>query len=360
MSGAFAGAGVTWVRDSGKFFLMDQGYSGPPGVWKLDPADPVGTIQGVPWQGDPIPDHTTDGWSIVWDPDSNCFWVGAFVDGPLVGGNFLLRYVWDGQRWVWAGTPGDSWLAGTGSNGGGLNCLWIAGMEKHQGNGLYYAAPVHSSPSELNHVVRFDPYAKTSHGRVAHGDQTSERGCALVPYDSNYILTCGWNRVTFCKRDSTGLLLDSVQAPVDGPADWSLHVPRNISPDDTVCVFCMNSDAHNTLQRVSLGMVWSQLVSVGVEEEQRAVHSRQPTATICQGILTLPRDMSRLGHEPDSPDGIGSCPALLDIMGRWVMGLAPGPNDIRDLAPGVYFVREEGPRGQGSEGSSVRKVVIQR
>ena len=51
---------------------------------------------------------------------------------------------------------------------------------------------------------------------------------------------------------------------------------------------------------------------------------------------------------------------LLDICGRKVMDLQPGDNDIRHLAPGVFFVREEGPRIHGSEGSSVRKVVIQR
>ncbi|UCG44377.1 MAG: T9SS type A sorting domain-containing protein [candidate division WOR-3 bacterium] len=50
---------------------------------------------------------------------------------------------------------------------------------------------------------------------------------------------------------------------------------------------------------------------------------------------------------------------LLDITGRKVMGLQPGPNNIRHLAPGVYFIGE-GPRIQGSEGPSVRKVVIQR
>jgi len=50
---------------------------------------------------------------------------------------------------------------------------------------------------------------------------------------------------------------------------------------------------------------------------------------------------------------------MLDIAGRMVMNLQPGQNDIRHLAPGVYFLRE-GPRGQGAEGSSVRKIVIQR
>jgi hypothetical protein len=76
-------------------------------------------------------------------------------------------------------------------------------------------------------------------------------------------------------------------------------------------------------------------------------------------VLWLPEDMTRLGHDPDSPDGIGSCPALLlDVAGRKVMELQRGENDIRYLAPGVYFVRtaESGTRSA----VSVRKVVIQR
>jgi len=49
---------------------------------------------------------------------------------------------------------------------------------------------------------------------------------------------------------------------------------------------------------------------------------------------------------------------LLDAAGRRVMELRPGANDVRHLSPGVYFVRGEGSRVQGSEGASVRKVVI--
>jgi len=37
----------------------------------------------------------------------------------------------------------------------------------------------------------------------------------------------------------------------------------------------------------------------------------------------------------------------------------PGENDVRHLAPGVYFIRAKGSRGQGAEGSGA-KVVIQR
>ena len=48
---------------------------------------------------------------------------------------------------------------------------------------------------------------------------------------------------------------------------------------------------------------------------------------------------------------------LLDISGREVLNLKPGANDVRRLAPGVYFVRDEG-RGAGDEGRRIRKVVV--
>jgi hypothetical protein len=57
---------------------------------------------------------------------------------------------------------------------------------------------------------------------------------------------------------------------------------------------------------------------------------------------------------------IGLCPApcLLNATGRKVTGLVPGPNDVRHLAPGVYFVRQAS--GVERPASSVHKVVITR
>jgi DNA-binding beta-propeller fold protein YncE len=52
---------------------------------------------------------------------------------------------------------------------------------------------------------------------------------------------------------------------------------------------------------------------------------------------------------------------LLDISGRKVMVLAPGVNDVRRLAPGVYFIREFSAFSeQRSELPGVRKVVVAR
>lgn len=46
------------------------------------------------------------------------------------------------------------------------------------------------------------------------------------------------------------------------------------------------------------------------------------------------------------------------ISGRKVLDLKPGPNDVRALAPGVYFVREAS--GVERKASGVMKVVITR
>jgi hypothetical protein len=54
-----------------------------------------------------------------------------------------------------------------------------------------------------------------------------------------------------------------------------------------------------------------------------------------------------------------SAAVLLDLTGRRVADLHRGANDVRQLSPGVYFVRETGPSGQGSEGISRRVVVLE-
>lgn len=75
-----------------------------------------------------------------------------------------------------------------------------------------------------------------------------------------------------------------------------------------------------------------------------------PVSTVVRGGLYL------------SPAGMGDDRVpmtLLDASGRRVMALVPGENDVRHLAPGVYFVRAEAARSPGAEAVS-RKVIIQR
>ncbi len=83
---------------------------------------------------------------------------------------------------------------------------------------------------------------------------------------------------------------------------------------------------------------------------------QEPGPTIVHGVLELSG-----GSDFPVAKGRGSETSptfLLDISGRTVMELNPGPNDVSRLGAGVYFVRgpESGTGGQGE----VRKVVIAR
>ena len=90
------------------------------------------------------------------------------------------------------------------------------------------------------------------------------------------------------------------------------------------------------------------------------------------GVYSVPAFGCWGGRNMYLPTSPADCRrTLVDILGREVMELRSGGNDIRHIAPGVYFVREEvepsdgtredaEPRIQGSEDSRVRKVVIQR
>jgi YVTN family beta-propeller protein len=89
---------------------------------------------------------------------------------------------------------------------------------------------------------------------------------------------------------------------------------------------------------------------VGIEE------SFKPRASSSKPAPTLVRGMLFLAERPSSS---ASTSWLLDISGREVMELRSGANDVRALAPGVYFIREGlGTRGEGL--GKTQKVVVTR
>jgi hypothetical protein len=49
--------------------------------------------------------------------------------------------------------------------------------------------------------------------------------------------------------------------------------------------------------------------------------------------------------------------ALLETYGQRVIEPQTGPNDVRHLAPGIYFVREE-PQASSRQLQAVRKIII--
>jgi hypothetical protein len=109
-------------------------------------------------------------------------------------------------------------------------------------------------------------------------------------------------------------------------------------------------------------VVWAQFPSyllfyshsppVGVSEGKMRVHSTPvPEPTIVGDMLVWSATTPSLRNAGDI--ALQSRTMLLDITGRRVMSLQPGENDIRYVAPGIYFVRQE-------ESGATTKVVVQR
>jgi hypothetical protein len=99
--------------------------------------------------------------------------------------------------------------------------------------------------------------------------------------------------------------------------------------------------------------LWGKLGDVpGIEQaEGRHVRRVAGGASVLRGVLLLPRDMT---ETTGVSDGVPRF-MLLDVSGRKVLDLRPGANDVRALAPGVYFVREAQAQAQ-----AIRKVVVTR
>jgi hypothetical protein len=86
----------------------------------------------------------------------------------------------------------------------------------------------------------------------------------------------------------------------------------------------------------------------GVDEEPRAIVRVLDTPTIVRRVLRI----------EDRGPVTGDRAALMDVSGRKAMNLHAGANDVRHLAPGVYFVRDEGQRTR--DVGRTRKVVVTR
>jgi CubicO group peptidase (beta-lactamase class C family) len=126
-----------------------------------------------------------------------------------------------------------------------------------------------------------------------------------------------------------------------GMSTWIGFCP----PEKTgAVVLCNMTGAHGSILAVIAPALldWA----AGVEDRDCRVFGDRPGASIVRGALFLPEVPGR-GPEAAS---------LLDAGGRKVSALRPGANDLRALAPGVYFVTS----GRGSGDSVTAKVIVTR
>jgi hypothetical protein len=115
--------------------------------------------------------------------------------------------------------------------------------------------------------------------------------------------------------------------------------------------------------QVGSGEVWfstNNPAAAMAEQPQRQPIGMQPLVTIIHNVLVLGAVGGRqnTAYRAAPSDG-GRCGQLLDAAGRKVADLQPGANDVRALAPGIYFVRSE-PSAVSRQPSAVTKVVVTR
>jgi YVTN family beta-propeller protein len=94
-------------------------------------------------------------------------------------------------------------------------------------------------------------------------------------------------------------------------------------------------------------------VHSGIEAPDGLPAVARPAPTVIRGVLLLP--------EAVGGERLAISAHLLDISGRKVLDLHPGANDVRALAPGVYFIKDQSVVSRQQTGTgSVNKVVITR
>ena len=189
-------------------------------------------------------------------------------------------------------------------------------------------------------------------------------GISVVDGATNVVVATvnvgGWQDVLLCDSASNTIYCANSERGDVTAIDGSIHrvrwtIPAGDQPG-SLCFDPLRNRVYATNCRRSAVSVLRDS-GVGVEEslKQKATGSRlEPT--VVRGILYL-----WLGTRSELPgrNSVMSRAVLLDAAGRRVMVLQAGPNDVRGLAPGVYFVREEA-QVQGRESQVVRKVIIGR
>jgi hypothetical protein len=214
-------------------------------------------------------------------------------------------------------------------NGNGYNDLVLAGSGKTSVFEVEAVRVQHPNGSEM----------------LAHGD------------------TCwiAWETFMPPRCDSVSLFLLTDTVVRQGEGFWRIDtIVTGLSPGDTTCPWVVSDTVLDAawIVAIAYGPGWQfdrsdepfRIVPAGMAEkaEGGGMKTEPATPTLVGDVLYVPK---RAFHH--------STFALLNSVGRKVMELLPGENDVRHIAPGVYFIREEGSRSHGAEGSN-RKVVIQR
>jgi hypothetical protein len=147
----------------------------------------------------------------------------------------------------------------------------------------------------------------------------------------------------YLAEDTRGLRVVDISNPTDPQEAGHWYAAGDTASGATAVVKNYNDSYTYVLDWYAGLLILQFYGDVGIDEGRRPpARSSQLTATIVRGVLFLTGDERR---------ETGDRASLLDALGRRVMELQTGPNDVRHLSPGVYFIT--GPK-------LVQKVLLAR
>jgi len=282
--------------------------------------------------------------------DSGCLYAAGYSELSGTEYDFLIVKFDPQGDTVWtrrynAPDSGSEWACAMTIDSSGS--VYVTGVSDGAGSGDDFLTVKYRRDGSLAWAARYSgPY----YHDVPYDIGADRRGGAYV---------VGRTAITSSNDDCIIVAYDSL-----GSVAWSRTYAGSSGQDDMFYRVAVGPSG----DPCAVGWVWNESTGTdvvaakyrgasGVVERQVNPGRSAAPASIVTGVLNLPGLGTRSGLS-DNP--VMSRAALLDAIGRSVMTLKPGPNDVSRLAPGVYFVREEGSRVQGARGSSVRKVVVAR
>ena len=197
------------------------------------------------------------------------------------------------------------------------------------------------------YLVRTDAHGDTVWTRT-YGSPSADWGYCVAPCsDSGFIVAAGWSSQSSARLLKTDANGDTTWTRAYGGSGQEEGLAVIQAGDDGFMMTGLTTSYGAGGQDVYVVKTGPDGVAVS-EGRAQATRCFAADATVVRGALFLAQASSR---KPQAA-------SLLDAVGRRVLNLEPGTNDVSHLSPGVYFVRS----ADGGERSAVavRRVILQR
>lgn len=201
-----------------------------------------------------------------------------------------------------------------------------------------------SSPHQVRYATRYGDGDTWTIGTLSNADTAAEfpaiTACGGGRFGATYRHCAPTGQLQFVERTDNG--------PWNDPVSIADNEPYSSRPG----IVCLGAGVYGVayLAESSPGVRGAFLDRSDwpyglAEQRQPQASDCTPLATVVRGVLFLPSSLLTANS------------SLLSIDGRKVLDLRPGANDVRALAPGIYFVRS-GPSTESRQPSAVTKVVL--